>query len=154
GRMCLPDCAWEGADDADTLQHRVEDSLQRAYLWEEVKEKLDDPAAALSGGQQQRLCIARTIALEPEVILLDEPCSALDPVATRQIEELMQELKQHFTLILVTHNLQQARRVSDTTAFMLAGEERTGALIEYDDTPAIFAHAKDERTRDYVRGRI
>lgn len=144
----------EGENDADTLQRRVEDSLRRAYLWEEVKEKLDDPAAALSGGQQQRLCIARTIALEPEVILLDEPCSALDPVATRQIEELMQELKQHFTLILVTHNLQQARRVSHKTAFMLAGEERTGALIEYDDTRAIFEHAKDERTRDYVRGRI
>lgn len=144
----------EGKGDADTLQHIVEDSLQRAYLWEEVKDKLDDPAAALSGGQQQRLCIARTIALEPEVILLDEPCSALDPIATRQIEDLMQELKQRFTLILVTHNLQQAKRVSDKTAFLLAGEERTGELIEYNDTPVIFAQARDERTRDYVSGRI
>lgn len=144
----------EGEGDTDKLQHVTELSLQRASLWDEVKDKLDDPAFALSGGQQQRLCIARTIAMEPEIILLDEPCSALDPIATKQIEELMQELKQRFTLILVTHNLQQAKRVSERTAFLLAGEERTGELIEYDDSRVIFEHAKDERTRDYVNGRM
>ena len=144
----------QGKGDADQLQHIVEASLRRAYLWDEVKEKLDDLAGTLSGGQQQRLCIARTIALELEVMLLDEPCSALDPIATKQIEDLMQELKQHFTLVLVTHNLQQAKRVADKTAFLLAGEEGTGEVIEYDDTQRIFANAQDERTRDYVNGKI
>jgi phosphate transport system ATP-binding protein len=127
----------------------VERSLRGAGLWEEVKDRLDQPGVGLSGGQQQRLCIARTIAVEPEVILMDEPCSALDPVATLRIEELIGELKKRYTIVLVTHNMQQAARVADTTAFMLAGE-----LVEHAGTEKIFTNPDDERTEDYVSGKF
>jgi phosphate transport system ATP-binding protein len=127
----------------------VERSLRGAGLWEEVKDRLDKPGIGLSGGQQQRLCIARTIAVEPEVILMDEPASALDPVATLRIEELIGELKKQYTIVLVTHNMQQAARVADTTAFMLAGE-----LVEHADTEKIFTNPDDPRTEDYVSGKF
>jgi phosphate transport system ATP-binding protein len=127
----------------------VERSLRGAGLWEEVKDRLSEPGIGLSGGQQQRLCIARTIAVEPEVIIMDEPCSALDPVATLKIEELISELKQRFTIILVTHNMQQAGRVADATAFMLSGE-----LVEVDETEKIFTNPNDQRTEDYVSGKF
>jgi len=127
----------------------VERSLRGAGLWEEVKDRLDQPGTGLSGGQQQRLCIARTIAVEPEVILMDEPCSALDPVATLKIEELLGELKRRYTIVLVTHNMQQAARVADSTAFMLAGE-----VVEHDETEKIFTNPDDERTEDYVSGKF
>jgi phosphate transport system ATP-binding protein len=127
----------------------VERSLRGAGLWEEVKDRLDQPGIGLSGGQQQRLCIARTIAVEPEVILMDEPCSALDPVATLKIEDLIGELKKRYTIVLVTHNMQQAARVADTTAFMLDGE-----LVEHADTEKIFTNPDDERTEDYVSGKF
>jgi phosphate transport system ATP-binding protein len=131
------------------LHERVEASLRGAGLWEEVKDRLGAPGTGLSGGQQQRLCIARTIAVEPEVILMDEPCSALDPTATLRIEQLIAELKQRFTIVIVTHNLQQAARVSDTTAFLLAGE-----LVEHAPTKAIFTSPSDRRTEEYVTGKF
>ncbi|MCL4369509.1 MAG: phosphate ABC transporter ATP-binding protein PstB [Chloroflexi bacterium] len=132
----------------------VEKSLRQAALWDEVKDKLSQPGTALSGGQQQRLCIARALAVEPDVLLMDEPASALDPVATLRIEELMQELKQSYTIVIVTHNMQQAARVSDHTAFMLAGEERVGRLIEFGETNRLFTNPKDRRTEDYITGRF
>jgi phosphate transport system ATP-binding protein len=137
----------------------VEQSLRKAALWDEVKDRLRESAMSLSGGQQQRLCIARCIAVEPEVILMDEPCSALDPIATGRIEDLMQELKRDFTIIIVTHNMQQAARVSDMTAFFTAEvneeqDRRTGHLVEYDMTENIFTNPTDERTENYVTGRF
>jgi phosphate transport system ATP-binding protein len=137
----------------------VEKSLRAAALWDEVKDRLSASALAMSGGQQQRLCIARTIAVEPEVVLMDEPCSALDPIATARIEELMRELKSRFTIVIVTHNMQQAARVSDRTAFFTAeldakNDRRTGILVEYDATAKIFANPSDERTENYITGRF
>ena len=134
----------------------VESSLQQAALWDEVKDKLHQSGLSLSGGQQQRLCIARAISIKPEVILMDEPASALDPIATLKIEELMQELKKNYTIAIVTHNMQQAARASDYTAMMmLSGDgERSGTVIEFDDTNRIFTNPKDKRTEDYVTGRF
>ena len=134
---------------SDNLRERVHKSLRAVGLWGEVKNRLDAPGIGLSGGQQQRLCIARTIAVEPEVILMDEPCSALDPVATLRIEELIDELKDRYTIVIVTHNMQQAARVSNTTAFMLDGE-----LIEHAPTNTIFTTPRDERTERYVTGKF
>ena len=136
------------------LDDIVERSLRSAALWNEVKDKLKESGASLSGGQQQRLCIARTIAVEPEVILMDEPCSALDPIATYKIEELIVELKQRFTIAIVTHNMQQASRIADYTAFMLAGDDRIGQLVEFAPTEQIFTHPSDKRTEDYITGRF
>jgi phosphate transport system ATP-binding protein len=137
------------------MDELVEQSLRGAALWDEVKDKLKQSAYALSGGQQQRLCIARTIAIQPEIILMDEPASALDPISTLRIEELMQELKQNYTIIIVTHNMQQAARVSDYTAMMMLYEEtRSGTVIEYDETNVIFTRPKDKRTEGYVTGRF
>ena len=137
------------------MDELVEQSLRSAALWEEVRDKLKKSAYELSGGQQQRLCIARTIAIQPEIILMDEPASALDPIATLKIEELMQELKKNYTIIIVTHNMQQAARVSDYTAMMMLTEDRrSGTVIEYDDTKKIFTNPKDKRTEDYVTGRF
>ncbi|HLO18036.1 MAG TPA: phosphate ABC transporter ATP-binding protein PstB [Anaerolineales bacterium] len=138
------------------LDEIVERSLRQAALWDEIKDKLEQSGLALSGGQQQRLCIARAIAVEPEVILMDEPASALDPIATLKIEELMQEIKKNFTIVIVTHNMQQAARVSDYTAMMMLidRETHTGTVIEYDDTKVIFTRPKDKRTEDYVTGRF
>lgn len=137
----------------------VEESLTKAALWDEVKDKLKQNAYGLSGGQQQRLCIARTIAVKPEMILMDEPCSALDPVATLRIEDLMKELSNEYTIVIVTHNMQQAARVADRTAFFTAlsdegSGDRTGVLVEYDLTEKIFNNPKDQRTEDYVSGRF
>ncbi len=136
----------------------VEQALVGAALWDEVKDKLKDSALALSGGQQQRLCIARTIAVKPEVILMDEPCSALDPIATAKIEDLMQELAREYTIVIVTHNMQQAARVSDRTAFFTADVDdkgvRHGRLVEYDLTGTIFSKPADRRTEDYITGRF
>jgi phosphate transport system ATP-binding protein len=132
----------------------VEASLQRAALWDEVKDKLGQSGLALSGGQQQRLCIARALAVEPEVILMDEPASALDPVATLKIEELMRELRADYTIVIVTHNMQQAARVSDFTGMMLMRSDRAGELIEFDVTEKIFTRPADRRTEDYVTGRF
>jgi phosphate transport system ATP-binding protein len=137
----------------------VENSLKRAALWDEVKDRLKDSAMGLSGGQQQRLCIARCVAVEPEVILMDEPCSSLDPIATARIEELMQEIKAEYTIVIVTHNMQQAARVSDRTAFFTTevnpdGDRRTGRLVEFNPTAKIFANPDDERTEQYVTGRF
>ena len=131
------------------LDQRVESALRRAALWDEVKDKLHASGLSLSGGQQQRLCIARTVALRPEVILFDEPCSALDPISTAKIEELIDELKQDYTIVIVTHNMQQAARVSDFTAFMYLGE-----LIEFDATSRMFTAPSDRRTQDYITGRF
>jgi phosphate transport system ATP-binding protein len=131
------------------IDGRVEESLRRAGLWNEVKDKLQANGLSLSGGQQQRLCIARTVAVRPEVILLDEPCSALDPISTAKIEELIEELKLDYTIIIVTHNMQQAARVSEFTAFMYLGE-----LIEFGDTQKIFTKPNDSRTQDYITGRF
>ncbi|GAB4540637.1 MAG: phosphate ABC transporter ATP-binding protein PstB [Anaerolineales bacterium] len=137
------------------MDELVEQSLRSAALWDEVKDKLKQSAYALSGGQQQRLCIARAIAIQPEIILMDEPASALDPIATLKIEELMQELKKNYTILIVTHNMQQAARVSDFTAMMmLYGETRSGTVIEFDQTTRIFTNPKDQRTEDYVTGRF
>ncbi|HET7489902.1 MAG TPA: phosphate ABC transporter ATP-binding protein PstB [Acidimicrobiales bacterium] len=141
------------------MDERVEDSLRKAALWDEVKDKLRKSAFSLSGGQQQRLCIARCIAVRPDVILMDEPCSALDPLATNRIEELMVELKRDYTIVIVTHNMQQAARVSDRTAFFTAevgndGRERTGVLVEFDRTEKIFTAPADRRTEDYITGRF
>jgi phosphate transport system ATP-binding protein len=136
----------------------VEESLQRAALWDEVKDKLKQSAMALSGGQQQRLCIARAIATRPDVILMDEPASALDPIATQRIEDLMRELVSDYTIVIVTHNMQQAARVSDRTAFFTVEVsetgQRTGTVVEYDETELIFTNPKDKRTEDYVTGRF
>ncbi len=133
----------------------VEKSLRGANLWEEVKDRLDKPGAGLSGGQQQRLCIARAIAVEPQVLLMDEPCSALDPISTLAIEDLIQELKEKYTIVIVTHNMQQAARVSERTAFFnLAGVGKPGQLVEMDDTEKIFANPSDRRTEDYISGRF
>jgi phosphate transport system ATP-binding protein len=138
--------------DADAL---VEQSLRGANLWNEVKDRLDKPGSGLSGGQQQRLCIARAIAVSPEVILMDEPCSALDPISTYAIEELIGELKNEYTVVIVTHNMQQASRVSDKTAFFnIAGTGKPGKLIEYDDTRTIFTTPSVQATEDYVSGRF
>ena len=131
------------------LAEIVEKSLRSAALWDEVNDSLDKSGLALSGGQQQRLCIARALAVEPEVILMDEPCSALDPIATMKIEELMQELKKNYTIVIVTHNMQQAARVSEWTGFFLMGE-----LIEYGKTSELFSRPKDKRTEDYITGRF
>lgn len=139
------------------MDERVERALQGAALWNEVKDRLDRSALALSGGQQQRLCIARALAVEPEVILLDEPASALDPISTAAIEDLMHELKRDYTLVIVTHNMQQAARVADMTAFFsleVAEDKRHGILVEYDETAKIFTHPSDKRTEDYVTGRF
>lgn len=143
-----------GLAERRSLPEIVEKSLRRAALWEEVRDKLGQSGTALSGGQQQRLCIARALAVEPDVILMDEPASALDPVATLKIEELMQELKQSYTIVIVTHNMQQAARVSEHTAFMLAGEDRVGRLIEFGETSQIFTNPRDRRTEDYITGRF
>ena len=131
------------------LRERVEQTLRGAGLWDEVKDRLGEPGIGLSGGQQQRLCIARTLAVEPEVILMDEPCSALDPIATLKIEQLIGELKQRYTIVIVTHNMQQAARVADRTAFMLAGE-----LVEVDETEKMFTNPGDDRTEQYVTGKF
>ena len=131
------------------LQHKVESALRGAGLWEEVKDRLSEPGAGLSGGQQQRLCIARSLAVEPEVILMDEPCSALDPIATLKIEELIDQLKSKVTIVIVTHNMQQAARVADRTAFMLSGE-----LVEIGPTQKIFTNPNDSRTEEYVTGKF
>jgi phosphate transport system ATP-binding protein len=141
-----------------SMDDLVERSLRQAALWDEVKDKLKQSALALSGGQQQRLCIARAIAVQPEVILMDEPCSALDPIATIRIEELMSELKADYTIVIVTHNMQQAARVSDVTAFFTAEVDasgnRTGVLVEADDTHTVFTSPRDQRTDDYITGRF
>lgn len=140
--------------DMDAL---VEQALQQAALWDEVKDKLKESGLSLSGGQQQRLCIARAIAVQPEVILMDEPCSALDPISTLRIEDLMQELKERYTMVIVTHNMQQASRVADKTAFFnvqLTDGKRSGYLVEYDNTEVIFQNPKQESTQEYVSGRF
>ena len=136
------------------LDDLVESSLKRAALWDEVRDDLKKSGLALSGGQQQRLCIARALANNPDVILMDEPCSALDPIATLKIEDLMRELTTDYTIVVVTHNMQQAARVSDYTAFMLTDEEITGQLIEYAPTETMFTQPADQRTEDYISGRF
>ena len=142
-------CRLHGIARRSELDEIVEKSLRSAAIWDEVKDRLDDNALGLSGGQQQRLCIARTIAVEPEVILFDEPCSALDPIATAKIEELMQELRDRYTQVIVTHNMQQASRVSDYTAFLYLGE-----LIEFDATETLFINPTKQQTEDYITGRF
>ena len=138
-----------GVKDKNILNEIIEDSLKMAYLWEEVKDELKKPAVALSGGQQQRLCIARALAIQPEVLLMDEPASALDPIASQKIEQTIIELKKHYTIIIVTHNMQQALRVSDRTGFMYLGD-----LVEYDKTEKIFKNPEKELTANYVQGRF
>ncbi|MCR5833867.1 MAG: phosphate ABC transporter ATP-binding protein PstB [Selenomonadaceae bacterium] len=142
-------CRVHGLRDKKKLNEIVEKSLRDAALWDEVKDRLQSSAMGISGGQQQRLCIARVMAVEPEVVLMDEPCSALDPISTMKIEELVTELKKKFTIIMVTHNMQQAARVSDYTAFFLNGK-----LIEYDKTDVIFTKPHDKKTEDYITGRF
>jgi phosphate transport system ATP-binding protein len=132
----------------------VERSLRAAALWDEVKDKLNQSGLALSGGQQQRLCIARALAVQPDVILMDEPCSALDPIATLKIEDLMKELAQRYTIVIVTHNMQQAARVADYTAFLMMRQDRAGELVEFSDTDSLFTTPKDKRTEDYITGRF
>jgi phosphate transport system ATP-binding protein len=141
------------------LDERVEQALRQAALWDEVKDRLKASALSLSGGQQQRLCIARCLAVEPDVLLMDEPASALDPISTTAIEDLMHDLKRNYTIVIVTHNMQQAARVADMTAFFSVkladeGKQRTGVLVEYDTTPMIFTRPSDKRTEDYVTGRF
>jgi len=136
------------------LEGIVERSLHHAALWDEVKDKLGESALALSGGQQQRLCIARVLAVEPEVILMDEPCSALDPIATLKIEDLMRSLSEDYTIVIVTHNMQQAARVSDMAAFLMMEKDRAGILVEYGPTSQLFTNPKDKRTEDYITGRF
>jgi phosphate transport system ATP-binding protein len=138
-----------GMRDSKKLKEIVEGSLQRAAIWEEVKDRLHDSALGLSGGQQQRLCIARTLAVDPEIILMDEPASALDPISTSKIEELIFKLKENYTIIIVTHNMQQAARVSDNTAFFYIGE-----LIEFGKTKKIFTNPEKKQTEDYITGRF
>ncbi|CAN5764544.1 phosphate ABC transporter ATP-binding protein PstB [soil metagenome] len=137
-----------------SMDELVERSLRRAAIWEEVKDKLREPGTTLSGGQQQRLCIARAIAVEPDVILMDEPCSALDPIATLKIEDLMRELKENYTIVIVTHNMQQAARASDYTAFLTMGEDRAGYLVEMASTQQIFTRPANRVTEDYITGRF
>jgi phosphate transport system ATP-binding protein len=132
----------------------VQESLLGAALWDEVKDKLHQSGLSLSGGQQQRLCIARALATQPEVILMDEPCSALDPIATLKIEELMFELRRQYTIIIVTHNMQQAARASDNTAFFLMDTDRAGQLVEYGPTKQLFTNPTEKRTEDYISGRF
>ncbi len=139
----------QGVKDKNRLDEIVEKSLRGAALWDEVKDRLNKSAMGLSGGQQQRLCIARAIAMEPEVILMDEPTSALDPIATKKVEELMEQLKEKYTIVIVTHSMQQAARISDKTAFFLMGE-----LIEFDDTNKVYTKPQDKRTEDYITGRF
>ena len=137
------------------MDELVERALRDAVVWDDVKDKLQKSGLSLSGGQQQRLCIARALAVQPEVILMDEPCSSLDPIATLKIEELMRELKEHYTIVIVTHNMQQAARVSDTTAMMMLTDDRqSGTVIEVDNTQTLFTRPKDKRTEDYVTGRF
>jgi len=144
-----------GVSKSKDLSDVVERALTGAHLWEEVKDRLKKPALALSGGQQQRLCIARAIAVEPEVLLMDEPCSALDPISTLAIEDLIAELKDRYTIVIVTHNMQQASRVSEQTGFFtLAGAGKPGVLVEYDATSRIFSVPSDKRTEDYITGRV
>jgi len=139
----------QGIKDKKVLAEIVEEALKGAALWDEVKERLNKSALGLSGGQQQRLCIARAIAMKPEVILMDEPTSALDPIATQKIEQLMDHLKKEYTIVIVTHSMQQAARISDKTAFFLMGE-----IVEYDDTDTMFTHPKNKKTEDYITGRF
>jgi phosphate transport system ATP-binding protein len=139
----------QGVRNKAALDHLVEDSLRKAALWDEVRDRLDQSALSLSGGQQQRLCIARTIAVKPKIILMDEPCSALDPIAAARIEELIAELQEEFTIVIVTHNMQQAARVSDQTAFFHMGE-----LVECGDTARIFGNPSVKQTEDYISGRF
>jgi phosphate transport system ATP-binding protein len=136
------------------LEEVVERSLRQAALWDDVKDKLNQSGASLSGGQQQRLCIARALAVEPEVILMDEPCSALDPMATLKIEELMRSLAENYAIVIVTHNMQQAARVSDMAAFIMIEADRAGVLVEYGPTSQLFTNPKDKRTEDYITGRF
>jgi phosphate transport system ATP-binding protein len=143
-----------GKNDKNEISDIVEKSLRHAALWDEVSDKLNQSALALSGGQQQRLCIARVLAVEPEVILMDEPCSALDPIATLKIEELMRQLVKDYTIVIVTHNMQQAARVSDMTAFMMIEDDRAGTLVEYSATSEIFTNPKNKKTEDYITGRF
>jgi phosphate transport system ATP-binding protein len=135
--------------DRHTAADALESALRQAALWDEVKDKLDQPGTSLSGGQQQRLCIARTLAVQPEVILMDEPCSALDPIATARVEDLLHSLREHYTILIVTHNLQQATRVSDSTGFFLSGE-----LVEFSPTDQMFTAPRDRRTEDYITGKF
>ena len=139
----------QGINDKEFIKKRVEDALKQAALWEEVKDDLDKSALALSGGQQQRVCIARALAVEPSIILMDEPTSALDPIATAKVEKLIHTLKEKYTIIIVTHNMQQAGRISDYTAFFYMGD-----LIEFDKTDTIFTNPKMERTENYITGRF
>ena len=144
-----------GVKNKKLIAETVEQSLRRANLWNEVKDRLNKPGAGLSGGQQQRLCIARAIAVSPQVLLMDEPCSALDPISTLAIEDLITELKSQYTIVIVTHNMQQAARVSDRTAFFnLAATGKPGRLIEMDDTPKIFSNPRERATEDYISGRF
>jgi phosphate transport system ATP-binding protein len=143
---------WKGnKQDEEEL---VERSLRAAAIWDEVKDKLQESGLSLSGGQQQRLCIARALAVQPEIILMDEPASALDPISTLKIEELMFELRRQYTIIIVTHNMQQATRASDKTAFFLMDEDRAGVLVEYGETDQLFTNPQDKRTEDYISGRF
>jgi phosphate transport system ATP-binding protein len=148
--------AWGGRINGyqGNLDELVERSLRQAALWDEVKGKLKESGYSLSGGQQQRLCIARAIAVKPDVVLMDEPCSALDPIATLKIEDLMRELAENYTIIVVTHNMQQAARVSDYTAFFNMDQDRAGYLVEYGPTAEIFTNPRDKRTEEYITGRF
>ncbi|MBI2846395.1 MAG: phosphate ABC transporter ATP-binding protein [Chloroflexi bacterium] len=143
-----------GKDNRKELEEIVERSLHRAALLDEVKDKIHESALSLSGGQQQRLCIARVLAVDPEVILMDEPCSALDPVATLKIEDLMRALSENYTIVIVTHNMQQAARVSDMAAFLMMADDKTGELVEYGPTNRVFTNPKDPRTESYITGRF
>ena len=143
---------WKGTK--AEMDNLVEQSLRSAAVWDDVKDKLQQSGLSLSGGQQQRLCIARALATQPEIILMDEPCSALDPISTLKIEELMFDLRRNYTIVIVTHNMQQASRASDHTAFFLMSEDRAGQLVEYGETKELFTHPKEKRTEDYISGRF